>query len=84
MEPVESTVKEFILREFLPGARESELTQETPLISGGLLDSLATVRLMAFLEERYQIAIEPHEASIDYMDTLPQIARLVREKQVGR
>ena len=81
MDPIEQTVKSFILEQFLPGASPSEVTPETPLISGGELDSLATVQLIAFLEEHYRVSIAPHEASRDYMDTLPQIAALVREKQ---
>ena len=81
MEPLQSTIKTYILDEFIPGANASELTATTPLISGGILDSLATVRLVAFLEELYRITIEPHEASVDYLDTIDQIAELVKTKQ---
>jgi acyl carrier protein len=81
MEPLQSTIKTYILDEFLPGANASELTATTPLISGGILDSLATVRLVAFLEEQYRITIDPHEASVDYLDTIDQIAELVKAKQ---
>ena len=55
----------------------------TPLISGGVLDSLATVRLVAFLEDQYRITIEPHEASVDYLDTVEQIAAFLRAKQAS-
>jgi acyl carrier protein len=81
MEALNSAIKTYILDEFLPGANASELTSTTPLISGGILDSLATVRLVAFLEEQYRITIEPHEASVDYLDTIDQIAELVKTKQ---
>jgi acyl carrier protein len=81
MEALQSAIKTYILDEFLPGANASELTSTTPLISGGILDSLATVRLVAFLEEQYRITIEPHEASVDYLDTIDQIADLVKTKQ---
>lgn len=80
MNPIEQTVKDYLLEEFLPGADPSDLTESTPLISGGVLDSLATVKLVAFLEERYRVTIEPHEASVDYLDTIPQIAALVSAK----
>ena len=83
MDPIQSAVHAFILAEFLPGARPSELATDTPLISGGVLDSLATVRLVAFLEDQYQITIDPHEASVDYLDTVDQIAALVRSKQAS-
>ena len=80
-EHIRATVREFILEEFLPGAEAHELTDQTPLVTGGILDSLATVRVVAFLEDRYGIEIAPHEASVDYLDTVDAIARLVNTKQ---
>jgi len=41
---VGATVKDFILREFLPGENPAELTDATPLITGGVLDSIASTR----------------------------------------
>ncbi len=79
-DPIAETVKSYVLEEFLPGADPGDVTESTPLISGGVLDSLATVKLVAFLEERYKVTIDPHEASVDYLDTIPQIAALVRGK----
>ena len=34
------------------GEDPSELTETTPLITGGILDSFATMKLVMFLEER--------------------------------
>ena len=50
---IKQTIKEFILDEFLPGEDPDELTESTPLITGGILDSIATLKLVMFLEERY-------------------------------
>ena len=80
MDPISSIVKTYILEEFLPGADPGELTESTPLITGGILDSIAILQLVAFLEEQYGIVVEPHEAGIDYLDTLSQVAELVRSK----
>jgi acyl carrier protein len=77
---ISATVRDYILTEFLPGTRPSELTDGTPLVSGGILDSIATVKLVTFLEGRYGIEIRAHEASIDYLDTVEDITRLVRSK----
>jgi acyl carrier protein len=75
-----AAVKEFILSEFLQDSEPDELTDSTPLVTGAILDSLATVRLVAFLEERYGIEIQAYEASVDNLDTLTRIATLVRSK----
>ena len=81
MDPIQNTVKSYILEEFLPTAHPSEVTATTPLISGGILDSLATIRLVEFLEEQFGITLAPHEAGLDYLDTLDQIAALVNRKR---
>jgi acyl carrier protein len=80
MDDIRSTVKDFILREFLPGEDPANLTGSTPLITGAILDSLATLILVAFLEERFGIEIEAHEASVDHLNTIDDIADLVRSK----
>lgn len=77
---IKGTVKEYILSEFLPGASPAELTDQTPLIQGAILDSLATVQLVAFLEEQFHIEVQAHEASVDHLNTLDDIAALVQSK----
>jgi acyl carrier protein len=80
MTEIGNTVKEYILNEFLPGEDASELTESTPLITGGILDSLATMKLVMFLEERYGITMQAHEADAEHLDTIALIEELVRTK----
>lgn len=80
MQEVKDIVKEYILKEFLPGESPDQLTDSTPLISGGILDSLGTIKLVAFLEERFKIQIQAHETMVDYLDTTSDIAQLVSSK----
>lgn len=81
MTPITSTIKDFILKEFLPGENPDELTETTPLISGGILDSLATLKLVAFLEEQFKITVEAHEADVENLNTLSDIAKFVQSKR---
>jgi acyl carrier protein len=74
------TIKGYILDEFLPGEDPAALTETTPLITGGILDSLATLRLVGFLEQRFHIQLQAHETMVDYLDTLASITELVRSK----
>ncbi len=78
---IKIAVKEYILREFLPGENPDELTDTTPLISGGILDSIATVKLVLFLEESFGITVEAHETDSEYLDSLDLITRLVDSKK---
>ncbi len=80
MQEVKEVIKGYILHEFLPGENPAELTDSTPLITGGILDSLATIKLTVFLEERFQIQIQAHETMVDYLNTISDIAQLVQSK----
>lgn len=79
-ENTKEVIKAYILKEFLPGENPAELTDSTPLITGGILDSLATIKLVVFLEERFQVQIQAHETMVDYLDTVSDIAQLVTSK----
>jgi acyl carrier protein len=77
---IKDIVKVYILEEFLPGENPAALTESTPLITGGILDSLATIKLVAFLEQQFKIQIQAHETMVDYLDTISDIAQLVNSK----
>lgn len=79
-DPIKSRIKEFILEEFLPGERPEALTDDTPLVDEGVLDSLATLRLVSFLEKQFKVSLAAHEVDAEYLNTLPSIAALVRSK----
>ncbi|MCE9602813.1 MAG: acyl carrier protein [Gemmatimonadetes bacterium] len=81
MEDTQRIVKDFILAQFLPGEDPAALEPTTPLVTSAILDSLATMRLVSFLEERFGIQVEAHEASVDNLNTLDLITALVRSKR---
>ena len=81
MSDVKEQVKKFIIDEFLPGVDPDELTDSTPLISGGILDSLATIRLVTYIETTFGIVIEAHEADEDNLGSLSDIGRLIQSKR---
>jgi len=68
------------MREFLPGEDASQLTITTPLLTTGVLDSIATLKLVGFLEQEFSIPIAAHETDAEYLDTIDSIARLVLSK----
>ena len=79
-EEIKSEVKTYILEEFLPGEAPDALTDSTQLITHGVLDSLATLKLVSFVEQKYGIAVDAHEVNIDYLNTLPDIVMLIQAK----
>ena len=77
---IRDAVREYVLTEFLPGEDPHALTDSTPLITGGILDSIASVKLVSFLEERYGVRFEAHEVSVDFLDTIDRINETVERK----
>jgi acyl carrier protein len=77
---IKQDIKDFIMGEFLPGESPDELTDSTPLISGGILDSIATLKLVMHVEEKYGVTLEAHEVDKENLDTLELITRLLRSK----
>ncbi|MGB8330060.1 MAG: acyl carrier protein [Polyangiales bacterium] len=78
---IKSAVKEFILSEFLPGENPDELTETTPLITGGILDSIATMKVVLFIEERFNVIFEAHEVDRENFDSIANIVQLVSTKR---
>lgn len=73
-------IRQFILTEILDAPDEA-LDDDAPLISDGLMNSLSTLKLVSFLEETFGIQLAAHEISVDYLDSIDQIAGFVEEKR---
>ena len=55
---IEAIVKDYLLSEFLPGEDPAELTNDMPLISSKIIDSIAAIKLVSFLEAQFGIEIQ--------------------------
>jgi acyl carrier protein len=78
---IHDAVKKYILEQFLEGEDPEALTDDVPLMTTGILDSLATLKLVTFLEEKFDIAVEAHEADAENLNTLELITDLVARKK---
>jgi len=45
-EELKQAIKNYIIQEFLPGENPDNVTDDLPLISSGILDSIATLKLV--------------------------------------
>lgn len=80
---VKRQVKEYILKEFLPGEDPAALTDDTEMFSEGILDSLASLKLVSFIEERFGVEVEAHEVDAENLDTLDSIAAMIMAKKAS-
>jgi acyl carrier protein len=76
VDDLKDVILEYVIAEY--GGEDDTITYETPLISGGLVDSFSMVSLKRFLEMKYKIAIPDAEASPEAFDSVIKIAELVR------
>jgi acyl carrier protein len=81
MDNVREMVRRFILDNFLPGEHASNLTDSTELKESGILDSMSTLKLVTFLEERYHVEFEADDLEAGNLATVASIAALVTSKQ---
>lgn len=76
---LQDTVLNYVKNEYIDDEDEAEaLTAETPLISGGIVDSFSMVSLKVFLEKKYEIKIPDEDATPDAFDTVTKIVELVK------
>jgi acyl carrier protein len=77
---IRAAVRAFILAEFLPGEDPAELKDDTPLVTGGILDHVDAARVGDWLAERYGIGDITADAKFEDLDSVAAIARMVRER----
>ncbi len=80
MDSIREEVCQYILTEFLPGENASNLHGDTPLRTSGIIDSLGMLRMVDFIEKRFGIEVEAHEASVQNFDTVEDIAAFIGTK----
>ncbi|MEU3186174.1 phosphopantetheine-binding protein [Streptomyces sp. NPDC006923] len=51
------TIKQFVIEEFLPDVSAQELADDHDLLSDGVIDSLGVLKLIAWVEDRFGVAI---------------------------
>ncbi len=78
MDEMQRAVLDYVKNEYLEDDDE-EITPDTPLISGGIVDSFSMVSLKRFLENKYKISIPDDKATPDAFDTVGKICELVKE-----
>ena len=77
MDDIKNVVLEYVTEEYLED-EDDELTADTPLISGGIVDSFSMVSLKRFLENKYKISIPDEQATPAAFDTVNKIVALVQ------
>ncbi len=73
-------VREYLLSEVLATDDHEQLGDDTPLVTSGVLDSIATLNMVCFLEETFGVSLAPHEVDTEHLNTTSTITALIRSK----
>jgi acyl carrier protein len=77
MEEYKQTILDYVIKEYLEDDEDEEITFDSELITGGIVDSFSMVSLKRFLANKYEIQIPDADASPEAFDTVNSIADLV-------
>ncbi len=78
---VDQRIIQFISEELLLGTRQDGIFPEESLISSGILDSLALLRLILFLEEEFGVTIEDGEVRPENFETIEAMKSFLKQKR---
>lgn len=76
MDDMKGIILNYVTKEYLEDDSEP-INFDTPLISGGIVDSFSMVSLKRFLENKYSIQIPDDQATPEAFDSVNKIASLV-------
>ncbi len=75
-----TSIERFILDEILMGSRDS-IGPDESLLASGVIDSLALLRLIGFIEEHFDVVVEDDEVVPENFESINVMTGLVASKQ---
>ena len=79
MDDLTKVILDYVKREYIEDGDDREVGPDTPLISGGIVDSFSMVSLKRFVEKKYGIQIPDADATPAAFDSVTKIAELVEK-----
>ena len=77
---IESVLERFIIDDLIIGVSRNKIDPNESLIANGVIDSLAILQLIAFIEERFGVTIDDSEVTPDNFQTINVMKALIEEK----
>lgn len=78
---IEAAIRGYILDALILGHEGEAITDTTHLVEAGVVDSINVLRLVEFIEETFDIMLEPQE--LHQLISIANIAGVVRSKGAG-
>lgn len=81
---MESVINDYISREIVQDQAVLPLSNDTSLLKGGILDSLSLLRLVVFVQERFQLTVDETDLLPENFDSVDAICAYLRAREPGR
>lgn len=77
MDETTQKIKQFIVDEFMPDVPVEDLDSDFDLLTGGVVDSLGLLQVVAWLETEFDVAVDDSELGPDSFRTVDAIKQYV-------
>jgi acyl carrier protein len=74
-------LRSYVLAKFLSGEDASTLTDTTPLLSSGIIDSLDVLDMLTWIEKTFEVRLRQEDLASERLDTIALIASLIAERR---
>jgi acyl carrier protein len=74
-------IKQFIVDEFMPDMSPDELDDDFDLQTGGAVDSLGLLKLVAWMESEFGVSVDESELGPDSLRTVDSIQEFINERR---
>ena len=71
-------IRQFIVETFMYG--EGELADDDALFDSGIIDSLGFIKLLSFIEEKFNVAMDMSEVGMESFNTINEIVETIKSK----
>ena len=78
-EDIKNTIIDYVKKEYLDEDSDEQITEDTKLISSGIVDSFSMVSLKMFLEKKFHVKIPDEKATPEAFDSVNNIINLLKE-----
>jgi acyl carrier protein len=80
MENIKTTIRKYIVENFLFGDSSVSFTDQESFMEKGILDSTGILDMILFIEKTYNIKIEDDEITPDNLDSLVHMEKFIQKK----
>ena len=74
----QETIKQYLTQELL--SDHKNLSVDDNLLIGGLVDSLGVMRLITFIEQRFDIRVPPEDVTIEHFRSIRVIGEYIESR----